>query len=73
MSFAPLLFPSNHWMDLLVAADYVGIAYDDLLAAAVSGELDASLTHPHRVGEWMVRMGTVEQWARLRGVRLLSA
>lgn len=70
MSFAPLLFPSNNWMDLLVAADYVGVDHEELLAAAVSGELDASLAHPHRPGEWMVRMGTVEQWARMRSVPL---
>ncbi len=70
MSFAPLLFPSNHWMDLLVAADYVGVAYDDLLRAAETGDLDATTTHPRRPGDWMVRMGTVEHWARSHAVPL---
>lgn len=70
MTYAPLLVPSNNWMDLLVAADYVGVTHSELLAAASSGKLAATVTHPRRPGEWMVQMGEVELWARLRVSRL---
>ena len=46
--------------------------YAELVAAATKGELDATVTHPARLGDWMVRMGTVEEWARRRST-LLSA
>ena len=72
MTYAPLMFPANNWMDLLVAADYVGVTYAELVAAATKGELDATVTHPRRPGDWMVRMGSVESWAERRS-RPLSA
>ena len=72
MKYAPLLIPANNWMDLAFAADYVGAPYAELVAAATKGELDATVTHPARMGDWMVRMGTVEEWARRRST-LLSA
>jgi hypothetical protein len=69
MNYAPLLLPANNWMDLAVAADYVGVAYSVLLAAATRGDLTATVTHPRRPGDWMVRMGEVEMWARSRAPR----
>ena len=54
MNYAPLLIPANNWMDLLVAADYVGVPYAELVAAATKGELDATVTHPQRPGDWVV-------------------
>jgi hypothetical protein len=69
MNYAPLLRPANNWMDLAVAADYVGVAYSVLLAAATRGDLNATVTHPRRPGEWMVRMGDVELWAQMRAQR----
>jgi hypothetical protein len=72
MNYAPLLIPANNWMDLLVAADYVGVPYAELVAAATKGELDATVTHPQRPGDWMVRMGTVEEWARRRSLLLTA-
>jgi hypothetical protein len=72
MNYAPLMFPGSNWMDLLVAADYVGLPYAERVAAATKGELDATVTHPRRPGDWMVRMGSVESWAERRS-RLLSA
>jgi hypothetical protein len=68
MNYAPLLVPANNWMDLAFAADYVGVPYAELVAAATKGELDATVTHPARLGDWMVRMGTVEEWARRRSM-----
>jgi hypothetical protein len=69
MNYAPLLLPANNWMDLAVAADYVGVAYSVLLAAATRGDLQATVTHPRRPGDWMVRMGDVEMWAQQQPTR----
>ena len=66
MNYAPLLLPATNWMDLLVAADYVEVPYAELVAAATKGELDATLTHPRRLGDWMVRMCDLEAWADRR-------
>jgi hypothetical protein len=70
MNYAPLLVPANNWMDLAVAADYVGVSYAEILAAATKGEIEATVTHPRRPGDWMVRMGEVEHWANRRTTRL---
>ena len=72
MSYAPLMIAANNWMDLTVAADYVAVPYAELVAAATKGELDATVTHPRRPGDWMVRMGAVEEWARRRSLLLTA-
>ena len=54
---------ANPWMDLEAAADYAGVPFAELLSAATRGLLTATVTHPRRPGEWMVRMDDVDQFA----------
>ena len=53
-------------MDLPAAADYSGVPVPELLAAAVHGTLHATLTHPRRPSEWMVRLEDVEHYVQSR-------
>ena len=57
---------ANPWMDLEAAADYVGVPFAELLSAATQGFLTATVTHPRRPGEWLVRMDDVDQFASRR-------
>lgn len=59
----------NPWVDLGVAADYAGVPYAEVLAAACSGSLGATLTHSRRPGEWMIRLDDVDLWLGQRAVR----
>lgn len=62
----------NPWMDLDAAADYSGVPVAELLAAASSGALPATVTHPRRPGDWMVRMDDVDMWAQRRSAPAIS-
>lgn len=56
----------NPWMDLEAAADYCGVPHAELLAAAAKGQLPATVTHPRRPGDWMVRLDDVDLWVTTR-------
>lgn len=60
----------NPWMDLEAAADYSGVAYAELLAAAAQGLLPATRHYPKRPGDWMVTMDDVDVWAETRRKRV---
>ena len=65
-SVSMVLHRLNPWMDLEAAADYSGITFAELLAAAGQGALPATVTHPQRPGDWMVRMDDLELFSRAR-------
>lgn len=56
----------NPWMDLEAAADYSGVSYAELVSAASSGRLAATLTHTRRPGEWMARLDDIDVWLASR-------
>jgi len=62
----------NPWMDLDAASDYSGVPVAELLAAASSGALAATVTHPRRPGEWMVRMDDIDMWVQRRSAPVTS-
>ncbi len=56
----------NPWMDLEAAADYSGLPFAELAAAATKGLLPVTRNHPRRPGDAMVRMDDIDLWVGAR-------
>jgi hypothetical protein len=61
------------WLDLGEAAAYAAVTPADLLRAIHRHEIDATTTHPGKVGSWMMRGTAVESWAAIRAELRASA
>lgn len=59
-------FPTpDWWVDLETAAHYVGLPIDEIVDGITHRELRASVTHPERIGDWMVPIEDLDQlWLR---------
>ena len=53
---------ANLWMDVPDAAQYAGVARDDVQAAINTRQVPAITSHPRRPGVWMVRLSDLDAW-----------
>jgi hypothetical protein len=53
----------DHWLDLVDAAELVGVTREVVAQAVLHRELRAINRHPSRPGEWLVLLRDVELWA----------
>jgi hypothetical protein len=59
---------TDHWVDMALAADYVGVPVDMLVVAIMARDVRASTSHPDRPGDWMVPLADVDQWWQRRAL-----
>jgi hypothetical protein len=53
----------DHWLDLVDAAELVGVTREVVAQAVLHRELRAINRHPSRPGEWLVLAVDVQLWA----------
>ena len=54
---------ADHWLDLVDAAELVGLTREVVAQAVLDHELRAINHHPSRPGEWLVLAVDVQLWA----------
>ena len=54
----------DHWLDLVDAAQLVGVTREVVAQAVLHHELRAINHHPSRPGEWLVLAVDVQLWAQ---------
>jgi hypothetical protein len=54
---------ADHWLDLVDAAQLVGVTREVVAQAVLDHELRAINHHPSRPGEWLVLAVDVQLWA----------
>jgi len=55
---------ADHWLDLVDAAELVGVTREVVAQAVLDRELRAINYHPSRPGEWLVLAVDAQLWAR---------